>query len=500
MLRSKKMRFSFRRYHIIFGLSVLVIVNLVIYFVQHQRAQASKAGNKSRELDYRIKLFRPFKRESQRKANSQIKTKKRNLIYGGNYTLKHTPVNFNNLTLEKLSEVFKQREQLGALEHSRAGKLCKNALQSSVWVDKDEIKKVQLQLIEERISDGEFVTLTSNCSKFLSRHGYTNIPLRKVEEDFPIAFAIIMYRSAAQVEQLLRTIYRPHNYYCIHVDKKAYDAVRVAMESIAACFDNVFIVPSAVKITWCSIEVLHAEQLCMNLLLERGHNWKYYINLAGQDFPLKTNFEIVQILKLFEGKNDVASFQDDRHVSRQQYAFRQVNDKLEASNILKAPPPDNITISKGELHVSLSRGFVDFVLKSEIAKILYDWLRDTECPDEHFYQTLNRLPGTPGGFTHNAMTISRAKIWNKANTCHGKTIRGVCVFGAGDLPWLIKQPHLFANKFNIDRDPLPTYCLERYLKEKSRYPRPINLNVYRQFVFKRLIDSNTMKWTAAGTL
>ena len=37
--------------------------------------------------------------------------------------------------------------------------------------------------------------------------------------------------------------------------------------------------------------------------LWKAKSWKYYINLTGQEFPLKTNLEIVQILKAMGGAN-----------------------------------------------------------------------------------------------------------------------------------------------------------------------------------------------------
>ena len=33
--------------------------------------------------------------------------------------------------------------------------------------------------------------------------------------------------------------------------------------------------------------------------------WKYVINLCGQDFPLKTNLDIVRLLKSFHGYNNM---------------------------------------------------------------------------------------------------------------------------------------------------------------------------------------------------
>ena len=33
--------------------------------------------------------------------------------------------------------------------------------------------------------------------------------------------------------------------------------------------------------------------------------WKYFINLTGQEFPLKTNLELVRILTAYNGANDL---------------------------------------------------------------------------------------------------------------------------------------------------------------------------------------------------
>lgn len=44
-----------------------------------------------------------------------------------------------------------------------------------------------------------------------------------------------------QVERLLRSIYQPQNYYCIHIDSKADESTKNAMAAITKCFDNVFV-------------------------------------------------------------------------------------------------------------------------------------------------------------------------------------------------------------------------------------------------------------------
>ena len=44
----------------------------------------------------------------------------------------------------------------------------------------------------------------------------------------------------------------------------------------------------------------------MKDLVGSNVKWKYLINLASQAFPMKTNEELVQILKIFNGSNDIA--------------------------------------------------------------------------------------------------------------------------------------------------------------------------------------------------
>ena len=43
----------------------------------------------------------------------------------------------------------------------------------------------------------------------------------------------------------------------------------------------------------------------MRELFERPEHWHYYMNLMGREFPLRTNQELVKILKAYNGSNDV---------------------------------------------------------------------------------------------------------------------------------------------------------------------------------------------------
>lgn len=43
----------------------------------------------------------------------------------------------------------------------------------------------------------------------------------------------------------------------------------------------------------------------------------------------------------------------------------------------------------------------------------------------------------------------------------------LCVFGVGDLSWMLRKHHFFANKFDMDVDPFALQCLEEHLRHKA---------------------------------
>ena len=149
----------------------------------------------------------------------------------------------------------------------------------------------------------DYIALTEDCPKFRKLRGYITKPLSAEEAKFPIGFSILMYKDVEQVERLLRAIYMPQNYYCIHVDARAPRSVLLAMRSISSCFSNVFIPPKLEKVYWAHISILKAESNCVKELLK--YSWKYYINISGQMFPLQTNRNLVKILKMYNGTNDI---------------------------------------------------------------------------------------------------------------------------------------------------------------------------------------------------
>ncbi len=151
----------------------------------------------------------------------------------------------------------------------------------------------------------DYVNWQTACDAFRYRFGYLDYKVSNEELELPIAFSLIVYDNGIQVERLLHAIYRHHNVYCLHIDAKASNVFRQAMESIASCFHNVFIASKCQAVYWGMMSVVDAEMSCMRDLVHYKH-WKYFINLTGKDFPIRTNKELVRILQVFNGSNDIS--------------------------------------------------------------------------------------------------------------------------------------------------------------------------------------------------
>ncbi|XP_046344369.2 beta-1,3-galactosyl-O-glycosyl-glycoprotein beta-1,6-N-acetylglucosaminyltransferase-like [Haliotis rufescens] len=324
------------------------------------------------------------------------------------------------------------------------------------------------------------------CGDLVQPH-HRRRPVLEEETAFPLAFALIVHTAPDQVAQLMRTIYRPHNVYCIHVDRKASRSVSVPLAQWATCFHNV-VVLQEVGVVYGGNGLVTSAVACMKMLANSTIEWKYYILLSGQEFVLKTNLEIVQILKILNGTNDVEQYPFPRDLRwRFETRYSVVNGTIKTRlNDTKPAFKRNITLYKGSMYGMFSRAFAIYILESDIAAELIDWAADSYAPEELVWATLNAQPGAPGGYdvtvkhdvTQNQV-LSRAVIWEWDRArCQGKFVRSVCVFSHRDLPWLVSRPEVVANKFHSNLDQLVIDCLEGWLHRKAMLGETFNLNWY----------------------
>lgn len=238
----------------------------------------------------------------------------------------------------------------------------------------------------------------SNCNDYVTRSHYITRPLSMEEASFPLAYIVTVHKQFYMFEKFFRAIYMPQNIYCIHIDKKAASEFRRKVEKLLGCFPNAFVASEAEWVVYAGVSRLQADLNCMKDLVKSKVPWKYLLNACGQDFPLKTNKEIIQYLKLFKGKNITPGVLPPPYILRRtKYIYKEQKYSLFSfmlwTFLRKAPPPHDLTIYFGTAYIAVTRGFVDFVLKDSRAVDLLEWSKDTFSPDEHFWVTLNRIPG-----------------------------------------------------------------------------------------------------------
>ncbi|XP_032807492.1 beta-1,3-galactosyl-O-glycosyl-glycoprotein beta-1,6-N-acetylglucosaminyltransferase-like [Petromyzon marinus] len=336
-----------------------------------------------------------------------------------------------------------------------------------------------------RLNESECVRMTRDCDAFKRDRRYVTVPLSEEEAAFPIAYSVVAHHRVDMLERLLRAIYAPQNVYCLHVDQKSPPPYQEAVRALAACFPNVFMASRQERVVYTSWLRVQADLNCMRDLVAAPQPWKYFINLCGLDFPIKTNLEMVRALRALNGENSMESMHTPGgKVGRWQIRHEIVNDGLRSTGEKKSPPPIPTPMFSGNAYIVVTRAFVEHVLSDPTARALMEWEKDTFSPDEHLWATLQRLPGVPGSTpphdkydVEDMMAIARLVRWSymEGDTlqgaayppCRGTHMRAICINSAKDLAWVLKQRHLFVNKLDSDVDELAVHCLERYLRRKA---------------------------------
>lgn len=308
-------------------------------------------------------------------------------------------------------------------------------------------------------------------------------PTANPSRPFPLAFIILTHDHFEQTLRLLRALYETGDAICIHVDQDADESLFYALDKMASCLNHVIVTPRRFSITWGSISLVDALLSCMDELLNSPVKWRYVFNYAGSAFPVRTNSEMALIMEFLGDFNLVEGVPGSRFKSR--------------TEMKKAKPPHNITLTKGSQYGAFSRGFVEFAARSPVASDLRHWLDGTVIPDEHFWSTLNHNPHLqiPGGYPLDQCETAQCRAkqpfkdfypvayskWVKyydsgaadvGVPCAARFVeREVCIFGMADLRSIVTLPHFQVNKFHFrsstDFQPFAYSCLEEWRKNRT---------------------------------
>ncbi|XP_078481836.1 N-acetyllactosaminide beta-1,6-N-acetylglucosaminyl-transferase-like isoform X2 [Ciona intestinalis] len=297
-----------------------------------------------------------------------------------------------------------------------------------------------------------YLAASENCTEFRRNYRFM-LPEYQVyeeEKNFTLAYSILAHDRIQQLALLLSAIYTPYNVYCIHIDAKSAPTTKLAATAISKCFDNVIMVSRMERVFYAHVSRLEADLNCFKDLLDfqpQQYQWKYLINLCAQDYPLRTNMEIITQMKHLRNTNLILGCKahDELTLRRTQVVFRLENAtdpsqpaKMRGTNIEHPPPPYNMTINKSLAYNFFTRDFIDWVIyKTNKSKALLEWSRDTYSPDEQYWMTLNNEPDAPGGKPgFQCWTLVRYIKWLykvDQKECLGYSKHGLCVFNSSAL-------------------------------------------------------------------
>ncbi|REC45489.1 beta-1,6-N-acetylglucosaminyltransferase [Chryseobacterium pennipullorum] len=117
-----------------------------------------------------------------------------------------------------------------------------------------------------------------------------------------IAYFIMVHHKVEVFKAMFEKIYTRDQVYLIHIDRKAKAETTEEIQLHSAQFPNVYILDS-MNVVSGGFSMIQAELNAMEFLLNVNKEWDYFINLSGEDYPLKSQNIIRKFLTANKGRN-----------------------------------------------------------------------------------------------------------------------------------------------------------------------------------------------------
>jgi hypothetical protein len=101
-----------------------------------------------------------------------------------------------------------------------------------------------------------------------------------------IAYLILAHNQPLQLERLIERLNQPNINFYVHVDKKSKDLSSVTQN--LSKYKNVTVI-SRYNVNWMGFNMVKSTLDLIQHALASGINFKYYVLLSGQDYPIKNN-------------------------------------------------------------------------------------------------------------------------------------------------------------------------------------------------------------------
>jgi len=286
-----------------------------------------------------------------------------------------------------------------------------------------------------------------------------------------LAFLILAHRLPSQVARLFTALYHRDDTFVLHFDWRAPRELHALGRELADTHPNVHVLPAR-RIVWGGPVMGEVQIEAMATALDCDRRWTHFLNLTGQDFPLKSRDEMIARFAAAPDKSYVSWFDPlnadglwsnaRERLTRYHLTWawlqallsipgigRRLRQLFGWTNQLPSLPgferkwPDFFKYYGGANHVALSRSAVRYLVENPAAKRIRRWLRAAGHPDEILFQSV--LLNSP--FAPYIVNETLREIDFPRHSPHPRT------FTTEDLPRLLESPALLARKFDAAVDP-----------------------------------------------
>ncbi len=241
--------------------------------------------------------------------------------------------------------------------------------------------------------------------------------------------------------------------------------LQAEIRDFLSSFSNAHLLESQ-NVVWGGYSMVDVELRGIKELLKISADWDFFINLSGQDYPLRSQAFIQDFLSQNEGTDFIQIL--DQAKERPDTMNRVENYFVETDNGFSGTPykrpylPD-VTPYIGGQWMILSRECCEFISDSSEVEKFKSFYQNTLIPDEGFFQTVIMNTSYSGTIVNDD---KRAIIWIP----DGDIKLRPKTFTANDPEFLLASDALFARKFDETVDSTIFDILESKL-QISNYTR-----------------------------
>lgn len=270
-----------------------------------------------------------------------------------------------------------------------------------------------------------------------------------------LAYSITAHRNPQQLKRMLSALYNSKDLFIVHVDARAPEVRRAALKFASSAGPNVHVMDSR-RVVWAGWSQTRTQLAMMSHALEwsAGTNgidgetrgpWDYFLNLSGQDYPIRTSEQIrAWLSERGPGKNyfDVLDFSVAPIEIRPRMNFYHFELGGKLRRVRKhRPAPKDLNVHWGSTWFIASRELCALAVNSPLATRCRKAIRFARSSDEIFFQTL--LMNSP--LRDTLVRDHRRKIvWEGGS--HPLT------FSVSDTADLLAADAFFARKFDEAAD------------------------------------------------